>query len=384
MTPAPPLAGVRVVGLAEQYPGPFATMLLADLGADVVLVERPDRGDPTRAHPGFFDSMARGKRSVALDLKTDAGRDALHALLASADVLIEGFRPGVLDRLGFAADTVLERCPRLLYVSISGYGATGPNRARSGHDLTYQAEAGVLYEHVPPAPPPPPPSLALGDLSAAMFAVQGVLAGLLRREHTGRGGRVDVAMVDCLSTMLAAHAGPVLNAAGPPGFPYEPGYGVFVTADGEHLALGVAHEDHFWRALCDVAGLEDDREVPAPGRMAEHAGLRERLARAVATRTAAQWERELTAADVPFGRLRRLEELPGTPQSRARQLFTPIDGPTGAVHVRQPLVFDGVAPGPTRAVPALGADTGDVLRECGVAEAAVVELSARARSEARR
>ena len=218
MTP-PPLAGVRVVSLAEQYPGPFATMLLADLGADVILVERPAGGDPTRAYPGFFDSMARGKRSITLDLKSDDGRTRLWELLGTADVLLEGYRPGTLARLGFGPDTVLGRHADLLYVSISGYGQTGPNRARTGHDLTYQAEAGMLYEHLPPAAPAAPPSLALGDLSSALFAVQGVLTGLLRRERTGVGGQVDVAMVDCLTTMLAAHAGPVLNDAGPPGFP---------------------------------------------------------------------------------------------------------------------------------------------------------------------
>lgn len=367
MTPAPPLAGVRVISLAEQYPGPFATMVLADLGADVVLVERPGSGDPTRAYPGFFDSMARGKRSVVLDLKTDGGRSVLWDLLETADVLVEGFRPGTMERLGFSPASVGDRHPRLLYVSISGYGQTGPNRLRSGHDLTYQAEAGVLYEHVPPAPPPPPPSLALGDLSAAMFAVQGVLAGMLRRERTGLGGHIDVAMVDCLSTLLAAHVGPVTNGTGPPGFPYEPGYGVFVTADGVHLALGVAHEDHFWRALCDVTGLGGERHLGAAARFADHGRLRRQLATAIARHTAPHWEHVLGAADVPYGRVRRLQDLPLTAQSVARETFTAQDGPTSAVHVRQPLVFDGVAPGPRRGVPALGEHATEVLRECGAA-----------------
>jgi crotonobetainyl-CoA:carnitine CoA-transferase CaiB-like acyl-CoA transferase len=365
VTAQPPLAGVRVISLAEQYPGPFATMLLADLGADVVLVERPGTGDPTRGYPGFFDSMARGKRSVVIDLKTDSGRSALWDVIESADVLLEGFRPGTLERLGFSSASVRQRHPRLLYVSISGYGQTGPNRLRSGHDLTYQAEAGVLYEHAPPAPPPTPPALALGDLSAAMFAVQGVLAGLLRRERTGLGGDVDVAMVDCLSTMLAAHVGPVTNMTGPPGFPYEPGYGVFVTADGEYLALGIAHEDHFWRALCDVTGLDSERELGTFARLAAHSRLRERLANAIARHAAPHWEQVLGAVDVPYGRVRRLHDLPGTAQSVARKIFTTPDGPTGAVHVRQPLVFDGAAPGPRRGVPGLGEHAAELLRECG-------------------
>jgi crotonobetainyl-CoA:carnitine CoA-transferase CaiB-like acyl-CoA transferase len=360
----PPLAGIRVISLAEQYPGPFATMLLADLGADVILVERPNGGDPTRAYPGFFDSMARGKRSITLDLKTDDGRAQLWELVGTADVLLEGYRPGTMAKLGFGPETVLGRFAHLLYVSISGYGQTGPNRSRAGHDLTYQAEAGMLYEHLPPAPPSPPPTLALGDLAAAMFAVQGVLTGLLRRGDTGVGGLVDVAMVDCLTTMLAAHAGPVLNRTGPAGFPYEPGYAVFVTADAEYLALGVAHEDHFWRALCDVTGLDDERGLTAPARLADHRRLHGLLSAAVLGQPAAHWERVLGAADVPYGRVRRLEELPDTPQNLAREMFTAADGLTGAVHVRQPVVFDGAAPGPDRAVPKLGEQTSEILREC--------------------
>ena len=360
----PPLAGMRVISLAEQYPGPFATMLLADLGADVILVERPGGGDPTRAYPGFFASMARGKRSVRLDLKTAEGRSGLWDLLGTADVLLEGYRPGTLSALGFGPETVLARIARLIYVSISGYGQSGPNRMRSGHDVTYQAEAGMLYESLPSAAPSPPPSLALGDLTAALFAVQGVLTGLLRRERTDVGGQVDVAMVDCLTTMLTAHAGPVLNRTGPPGFPYEPGYAVFATADGVHLALGVAHEDHFWRALCDVTGLDAERELDAVARFADHTRLHELLAAALVGRPAAHWEHVLEAVDVPYGRVRGLEELPDTPQNAARQMFTAPGGPTGGVHVRQPLLFDGTAPGPDGGVPELGQHTSEILAEC--------------------
>ena len=191
MTAPLPLAGVRVISLAQQYPGPFATMVLADLGADVVLVERPGTGDPARAFPGFFHALARGKRSVALDLKCDAGRAAMRQLIAGAGVLLEGFRPGTMTRLGLGPEVLLHDQPGLVYVSISGFGQTGPHRARPGHDLTYQAEAGMLYEHLPPSPPPRAPALALGDLSAGMFAVQAVLLGLVGQSRTGRGGYYD-------------------------------------------------------------------------------------------------------------------------------------------------------------------------------------------------
>lgn len=370
-----PLDGIRVISLAHQYPGPFATMLLADLGADVIVVERPDGGDPTRAFPAFHAALGRGTRSVALDLKQDNGRRALQALLRNADALLDGFRPGTMARLGFAADDVARQHPSMVYVSVSGFGQTGPNAARPGHDLTYQAEAGMLYEHLPPAPPPAPPSLALGDLAAGLFVAQAVLAGIVQRGRTGRGCAVDVAMTDCLITLLAAHVGPVANRTGPPGFPYEPGYGVFTTAEGASLALGVAHEDHFWRSLCDLTGLLADRDLTSRERFAEADRLRGALAEAIGRRPLAEWEQDFTAADVPYGRLRSLEELPGTPQAVARGLFGLVASPAEAMTaVRQPLIVDGAGPGPRSGTPSLGQHTCDALREAGVDEAALAEL----------
>lgn len=373
-----PLDGVTVVSLAHQYPGPFAAMLLSDLGADVLVVERPDGGDPTRAFAPFHSALARGTRSVALDLKAEVGRAAFRVLLNGADAFLEGFRPGTMHRLGLGPESVTRECPHLVYISVSGFGQDGPDRHRSGHDLTYQAEAGMLYEHLPPAAPPSAPALALGDLSAGMFAAQAVLAGMVQRARTGRGCYVDVAMTDCLTTLLTAHLGPVVNDSGPPGFPYEPGYGVFVTADGAYLALGVAHEDHFWRALCDVTGMVADGGMNSAERFTAHTRLRAALAEQVATKPVSEWERLLTHADVPFGRLRSLAEVPSSPQARARHRFTvPLNSPTGpTVHVRQPLVVDGVAAGPRSGTPALGEHTVVALRQAGMDDITVTALLA--------
>lgn len=369
---AAPLDGVRILSVAEQYPGPYATALLADLGADVVVVERPAGGDPTRAFPAFHASLARNKRSVALDLKSDAGRDAFVRLAGRADAVVEGFRPGTMARLGLDRAALGAVHPGLVYVSISGFGQTGPNRDRTGHDLTYQAEAGMLGEHLPPAPPPEPPSLALGDLAAGLFAVQAVLVGLVARQRTGTGTGVDVSMVDGLVSLLGAHVGPVVNGTGPAGFPYEPGYGVFVTADGVHLAVGVAHEDRFWRALCAVTGLDDEAGLRSPERFADHGRLRGRLAAAIAARPVDEWERALAAADVPYGRVRGLDEVADTAQVRDRGLL--VDLGAAGRHVRQPLVFDGQGPGPTAGPPALGAHTVEVLAEAGLDRAEIDAL----------
>lgn len=372
-----PLKGVRVLSLAQQYPGPFATAQLSDLGADVVSVERPGVGDPTRAFPAFHASLARGKRSIALDLKVPGGRTAFRRLVAEADVVVEGFRPGTMQRLGLSYASLLEDNPRLVHVSISGYGQSGPHRDRPGHDVTYQAEAGMLYEHLPPAGPPPPPTIAWGDLVAGMFAAQAVVTGILHRERSGDGCEIDVSMYDCLVAALTAHVIPVINGTGPAGFQYEPGYGVFLTADGRHLALGVAHEDHFWRALCDVAGLPEHRELPSVERFAHTDLLRNALEDAVERRSSQWWDAQLTAADVPFGWVRSLEELSSSAHARARGVFAQArDALDDLTFVRQPLVFDGVPSQPVSGVPRLGEHTQAVLAEAGFSEAEVAELLA--------
>ena len=368
-----PLDGVKVLSLAHQYPGPFATAQLSDLGADVVIVERPDGGDPTRAFPGFHASLARGKRSLALDLKSQQGKRVLERLIRDADVLIEGFRPGAMARLGFAPERVHALNDGIVYVSISGFGQTGPLRDRAGHDLTYQAEAGLLYESIETATPAPAPAVAWADLSAGLFAANAVMTGLFNRERNGGAGcYVDVSMFDCIVTMLSAHAGPVVNGTGAGGFPYEPGYGVFVTADGRHLAFGVAHEDVFWRDLCDLLGLVEHRDLTSRQRFEQSALLRERLQSAVGAIHSTALSEQLVGRDLPYGWVRTLEELPDLPHVRARALFAGPDG--HARFVRQPLVFDGVAHGPTSGPPALGEHSMEVLEETGLDDRAIAEL----------
>lgn len=368
-----PLDGVRVLSLAHQYPGPFATAQLSDLGADVVIVERPDGGDPTRAVPGFHASLARGKRSLTLDLKSPQGKKLLERLLLDADVLLEGFRPGAMGRLGFSPERVHALNPGIVYVSISGFGQTGPHRDRAGHDLTYQAEAGMLYESLETGTPAQPPAVAWADLSSGLFAAHAVMTGLFGRERNGGAGcYVDVSMFDCIVTMLSAHAGPVVNGTGPAGFPYEPGYGVFVTADGRHLAFGVAHEDMFWRELCDLLGLAEYRNLRSSRRFEQSDLLRERLQSAVGAISSTVLSEQLLERDIPYGWVRTLDELPDLPHVRARSLFVSPDA--HAQFVRQPLVFDSVAPGPLSGPPGLGEHSVEVLKEAGLDDTAIAEL----------
>jgi crotonobetainyl-CoA:carnitine CoA-transferase CaiB-like acyl-CoA transferase len=376
---APPLAGTRVISLAEQYPGPYCTLLLADLGAEVILVERPRGGDPARGPRGssaFFEALARGKRSLTLDLKHPAGAHVLWQLLARADVLVEGFRPGVLARLGFGAETVLARAPRLVYCSISGYGQDGPYRERAGHDLSYQALAGLVAAAGgdPTAYRPP---LAIGDLSSGTFAAFGIVVALLHRERSGAGQRLDVSMTDGLVSWMGTVLEPLLNGREREAWagPAEPAYGVFRCADGRHLSLSIAHEDHFWRNLCDVLGLPGLGPLGGRERRARAAELRHFLAERLATRSRDEWTELLARANVAAGPVLEPAEVIGDAQLRARGLFVSSKTEAGErSHVAHPLRLSASPPRAPSPAPALGEHTEAILRELGYDSQAIGAL----------
>lgn len=371
-----PLAGVTVLSLAEQYPGPYATLVLADLGADVILVERPGSGDPSRRFPAFFESLNRNKRSIALDLKGEKGRTAFLELAANADVVMEGYRPGTVDRLGVGYDQVRGVNPRLVYVSVSGFGQDGPYRDLPAHDVSYQAVAGMLFERLR-GEAGTPSGVMVADLSSAMFAIVAVLTGLLSREDTGEGTYVDVSMTDGLVSWMTTHLVPVLNRSGPPGLPSEPGYGLFRTADGGLVALSVAHEDRFWARLCRVTGLQDLADLPGPQRRQRHEELSARVAEAIAKRNRDTWETVLFDAGVPFGPVLALDEVPDDPHVRARGLVVETPGAEGKParrHIRQPLRIRGTQTTVRHHAPGLGEHTREVLEAAGYDDEAVEQL----------
>lgn len=356
-----PLDGLRVVTAAEQYPGPYATMVLADLGADVVIVERPGTGDPTRAFPAFHAALNRGKRSVALDLKTDEGRRGLGHLLSTADLFLEGFRPGTMARLGFGPEQVRAINPATVYVSISGFGQSGPHRLRPAHDISYQAAAGLLADA---GTEPPASDLALGDLSSAMFALVGALAALRQRDRTGTAAHVDVSMTDGLVSWLTAQLVPAANGHPAPALgSAEPAYGLFRCADERRLSLSVAYEDWFWTPLCDVLGLGDVRDLARPERLARRDELEQRIRETLLTRPRDVWGAALDAADVAWAPVLDLGEVLEDEHFRARRLFTeaPYRDGAGFRYVAQPLVFDGDRPGPVAGVPEVGEANADLL-----------------------
>jgi crotonobetainyl-CoA:carnitine CoA-transferase CaiB-like acyl-CoA transferase len=360
-----PLAGVQVLSFAEQFPGPYACLILGDLGAEVVQVERPDGGDPARRFPGLYDALNRGKKSAALDLKDPRAVAACVQLARSSDVVLEGFRPGVMARLGLGADVLLTANPALVHVSISGFGQCGPYKDRPGHDLSYQALAGTLT--APANAQPGLPALTLADLVSGIFGAVACLTGLAAAQRSGVGGRYDVSMFDSLVSMMTVPLVGALNGYAGPSPGADPGYGVFPTSDGGWIALAVAYEDPFWRRICDVLGLEQHVALGHAERAERREELTAALAAALLSKPATYWDAVLGDADVPFGLLRSPAALLADTHFAARRLVTEVaDGTTARRYVRQPLTVDGQPLGPRTGPPLLGEHTASVLRRAGL------------------
>ncbi|WP_166139759.1 CaiB/BaiF CoA transferase family protein [Nocardioides ochotonae] len=319
-----PLAGVRVVELVAQGPAPFACMLLADLGAEVIGIERPG----TQRHAP--DAHSRGRRSVALDLKQDAGREVLLDLLADADVLVEGFRPGVTERLGVGPQECHARNPALVYARMTGWGQDGPLAQRAGHDINYLALTGALAAIGEPGRAPVPPlNLAADYGGGGMLLALGILAALHERTASGLGQVVDTAMVDGVGLMLAPfHAmaargqwrerGTNLLDGG------APFYRVYRTSDDRWLSVG-AIEPAFYRAFLDVLGLDPVSLGEQLDREAWPAATA-RIADVVATRTRAEWEQAFAGVDACVQAVLELAEVPEHAHVRARGGFTDVHG----------------------------------------------------------
>jgi alpha-methylacyl-CoA racemase len=329
-----PLQGVRVVELAGKGPGPHAAMLLADLGADVVRVERPGEHASVLTG-GAPDHLLRGRRIVALDLKDPHDVVVLRDLLAQADVMLEGFRPGVLERLGLGPDVVLEHNSRLVYARITGWGREGDLAPRAGHDINYIALSGVLHAIGPAGQPPVPPLNLLGDFGGgSMLAVIGVLGALVERDRSGHGQVVDVAMVDgvcLLAQMIHAMrgAGTWNDTRGSNlldgGAPFNTTY---ACADGGFIAVG-ALEGEFYAQLVDGLDL-DLRELPAQLDPAGWPFLRERFAERFATRSRDEWAEQFAGTDACVTPVLQFEEALHDEHLASRGTFIDLDG------VRQP------------------------------------------------
>jgi len=318
-----PLEGIKILDSAHQYPGPYCSMLLGDLGAEIIKVEQPKVGDPARRNPGFFRGLNRNKKSITLDLKKPSAREIMMRLVKEADVFTEGFRPGVVKRLGLGYETLSRINPRLIYCSISGYGQNGPYRDLPGHDLNYMAMAGMLDSIRDDQGNHIPPGVAIGDLSSGMFAAIGIMAALMARGHTGKGQYVDVSMFDGLLSWMTIRFGLFFNT-GSSERPYDAGYGVFKGRDGKPFTLGIAHEDWFWDRLCRAIGLDELVGIGVAERHQRRKELVDQLKPVFSKKNREEWLKILVEADVPVAPVKTPEQALEDPQVISRQMIQEI------------------------------------------------------------
>jgi len=363
------LDSVRVLEIGGLGPGPFCAMHLADLGADVVSLVRPGEG------PAVTSTLLnRGKRSVFADLKTPEGRALVLQLVASADALIEGMRPGVMERLGLGPEECLAANPRLVYGRMTGWGQSGPLAPRAGHDTNYAAVSGALWGCSPADARPVSPFAVLGDIGGgALYLITGLLAGIVQARTTGRGSVVDAAIVDgaahMLNLMLSARArGVVADERGASTYDSSPFYDTYVCADGGHITVG-ALEPQFYALLLRTLGLEGDADFAGPQwDRAAWPRRRARLAALFLAQPRAHWQALLEPTDVCFGAVLSPLEAAEHPHLRARGTYLEQGGTLQAMPAPR---FDGAAyaPGPECAP---GAHTRQVLEQLDQGGAAAV------------
>jgi alpha-methylacyl-CoA racemase len=377
-----PLHGLRVIELASIGPGPMCAMLLADLGAEVVRIDRIEPSGLGVPVDTRFDVPGRSRRSIALDLKSDAGREAARRLIGSADVLIEGWRPGVAERLGLGPEDCHARHPGLVYGRMTGYGQTGPLAQTAGHDINYIALTGALHaiggRDGQPGAPVPPLNL-VGDYGGgALYLAFGVLAALYERQRSGRGQVVDAAMVDGVGSLMALFHG--LAAGGQwdanqraanlldGGAPF---YATYETADGGWLAVG-ALEPKFFAELAQLVGLEA-RFVQRQYDRRLWPQMREALAAILRSRPRDEWTALFEGSDACVTPVLSMTEATQHPQAQQRQSFVDVDGVTQPAPTPR---FGRSRPGTPRPAPLVGQHTRELLAETGYSEAEIATLLA--------
>ncbi len=326
-----PLKGVKIVEMGGIGPGPMCAMLLADMGADIVRIDRQTESGLGINKGEQFDLLMRGRRSVAVDTKTEEGRELVLSLIEEADALIEGFRPGVMERLGLGPDVVFERNPRIAYGRMTGWGQDGPMAPAAGHDLNYIALSGALHAIGPAGGAPVPPLNLVGDFGGgALYLAMGLLAAILEAKTSGKGQVVDVSMVDGAANLMTTFFG--LAAAGfwsdKRGTNLLDGgahfYGVYETSDGEYVSIG-SIEAKFYKLLLEKMGLENE-ELPHQMDVTQWAALKDKFADVFKTKTRAEWCDIMEGTDICFAPVLSMEEAMEHPHNIARETFVEIEG----------------------------------------------------------
>jgi len=371
-----PLTGTRVLDLSRLLPGPYCTQLLADLGADVIKIEEPGKGDYMRELiPGVYEAVNRNKRSVTLNLKSEKGCDTFYRIAKNADILVESFRPSVTTKIGIDYSTIEKINPSIIYCSISGYGQDGPYRDRPGHDINYLGIAGALSIPGEINKQPGRPGLPIGDLSSGLFAAFSILAAIMLREKTGEGQYIDVAMTDGLISWMSVRAGDFLLGGNTPTQKDEMGHlspsnAVFRTKDKKEITIG-AVENVFWLKLCEVLklkeALENEDYSTNIKRVKKGKEIYSRLQKLFLKKTRDEWIRILDDAGIPCGPVYSYHETFRDPHVRERELFSEIQYKGGKLlrQVRFPVKFSNLKPRIYYPPPEIGEHTESFLLKEG-------------------
>jgi crotonobetainyl-CoA:carnitine CoA-transferase CaiB-like acyl-CoA transferase len=390
---APPLAGITVVDLTRVLAGPYCTMLLGDMGAEVIKIERPDGGDDTRGfgppylngESAMFLAINRNKKSITLNLKQPEAQAIFTKLIEQADVLVENFRPGTMANLGFDYEAVSRLNPRLIYCSISGFGQTGPYANRGGYDTIAQAMSGILSATGHPDMPPAKAGVPIADIGTGMFAAFGIVCAYIARQHTGAGQLVDTSLFETSIALSLVESATFLAGGelpSPLGSTHRRNapHGAFRAKDG-YISIA-ADSAHFWKRLCQILGLEalldDPRFKTNADRVAHKQQLQELVENVTATREGRYWLEKLDAAEIPCGPVNSYAEVFQDPHVLARDMLTEVNHPVaGLVKMTGLNVKLTATPGEMRLpAPTLGQHTREVLHALGYADAAIDQFKA--------
>jgi len=387
-----PLSGIRILDLTRLLPGAYASQILADFGADVIKVEEPGSGDYGRFMPPhgpggmslYFTAINRNKRSITLNLKTEEGREVFLRLARDADVVLESFRPGVMERLGLGYERLKEAQPGIIYCAISGYGQDGPYHLRAGHDLNYAGYAGLLHYNRGAHSEPAMPATQLGDLAGGSYmAVMGILAAVVGRTKTGEGRKIDVSMTEGVMSLLPLVASAYLNTGKAPRPGHSaldgglPCYNIYETKDGKHVTLA-ALEPKFWQTFCTHIGHLELLPFHLPVGPGEREEAMEALRAIFKTRTRDEWVAELGEIDACVGPVYSIDEALNDRHAQARgETVTSGKGEERLHTLRSFPRISGVEDERRYAPPGMGEQTGELLLEAGYSATEIAEFKTR-------
>jgi crotonobetainyl-CoA:carnitine CoA-transferase CaiB-like acyl-CoA transferase len=371
------LEGIRILDLSTQIPGPYCSMLLADLGAEVIKIENIDGGDQSRLLPFLFDGINRNKKSISLDLKSSDAKGIFYKMAEKADVILEGFRPGVCKKLNIDYEAIKEINPQIIYCSITGYGQDGPYRDKPGHDINYLGYSGLLSLESNLNTYSKMPGIPLADIAGSMFAAVSILTALIHRGKTGVGQYIDVSMTASVFSLIGASMTAGFQGQSGSESLYIPHYGLFKTRDEKFITLGIVHEEHFWKKLCSVIDMGDLAGLDLFNRIEKRDAIAAVLKNSFLTKKLDEWMAILNEADIPCGPVYTIEESYSDPQIAYRDsVFEMNHSSGGKIKFRGfPVIFSESITKKDTPPPVPGIHTSEILRSLGYTDEEIYKLT---------